>query len=44
MNRSKMRENAFKLLYSNEIQRDIDEEGIELFLEENLISEKTEVD
>ena len=40
MNRTEVRELAFKLLYSNEIQKDIDEEQIELILEDNNIAGK----
>lgn len=35
MNRSALRENTFKLLYSNEIQKEMTDEQIELFLQEN---------
>lgn len=38
MNRTEVREIAFKLLYSNEIQKDIDEEQITVLLEDNNIS------
>lgn len=37
MNRSAIREYTFKLLYSNEIQKDMDEEQIDIFLTENNI-------
>lgn len=37
MNRSALRENTFKLLYSNEIQKEMTEEQIELFLQANNI-------
>ncbi len=37
MNRSAIRELTFKLLYSNEIQKDMDEEQIDIFLSENNI-------
>ena len=37
MNRSSIRELTFKLLYSNEIQKDMDEEQIDIFLNENNI-------
>lgn len=37
MNRSEIRELTFKLLYSNEIQKDMDEEQIDIFLNENNI-------
>ena len=38
MNRSKIRELAFKLLYQVEIQKEINEEDIELFFENNYIN------
>ncbi len=38
MNRSKARELAFKLLYQKEIQKEITEEDIELFFENNEIN------
>lgn len=37
MNRSQMREFAFQLLYQIEIQKEIDEEAIEIFYENNQI-------
>lgn len=40
MNRTEVRELAFKILYSNEIQKDIDEEQIKMLLEDNNIEEK----
>lgn len=41
MNRSAMRENAFKLIYSIEMQKDNNlEEQIDLFFESNLIEDK----
>lgn len=40
MNRSTIREFTFKLLYSNEIQKDMEEEQIDLFLIENNIEGK----
>lgn len=43
MNRSAIRENAFKLLYSNEIQKEIDKEEIEIFLEDNNITKEEEI-
>lgn len=39
MNRSARRELAFKLLYSLEVQKELNEETINLFLENNSISE-----
>lgn len=44
MKRTEARELAFKLIYSLEIQNTMDEEQIELFLQENEIEEKAEVD
>lgn len=38
MNRSEIRENAFKFLYEVEVQKDITPEHIELFLENNEIN------
>lgn len=38
MNRSAIRESAFKLLYSSEIQKDFEEEQIDIFLEDNNIA------
>ena len=38
MNRSSVREYAFKLLYSNEVQREISDEQLEVFFEENNIN------
>lgn len=40
MNISKMREYAFMLIYEQEIQKDYTEDGIELFLENNEITDK----
>ncbi len=39
MNRTQAREEAFKLLYSMEIQKENDEEQIELYLENNEITD-----
>ena len=44
MNRTGIREVTFKLLYSNEIQKDVDEEQIDIFLEENEIKNKEEIE
>lgn len=45
MNRSRVREEAFKLIYSLEIQKDINfEEQVELYLESNNITEKGAID
>jgi len=43
MKRTKTRENAFKLIYSSEVQKNMDKEQIELFLQENKIEKKEEV-
>lgn len=43
MKRTETRENAFKLIYSIEVQKSVDEEQIELFLQENIIENKDEV-
>ena len=43
MNRSAIRENAFKLIYSNEIQKEINEEQIEIFFEANNINEYNKI-
>lgn len=43
MNRSALRENTFKLLYSNEIQKEMTDEQIEVFLEENNIENKQDI-
>ncbi len=40
MNISKMREYAFMLIYEQEIQKDYNEESIELFIENNDIDDK----
>lgn len=38
MNRSALRENTFRLLYSNEIQKEMTDEQIELYLQQNNIN------
>ena len=43
MKRTETRELAFRLIYSIEIQKNMDEEQVELFLQENNIEEKAEV-
>lgn len=43
MNRSAIRENTFKLIYSNEIQKEIDEEQIEIFIEANSIEGEEQI-
>lgn len=43
MKRTETREHTFRLIYSSEIQKNMDEEQIELFLEENNIKEKSEI-
>ena len=40
MNRSQVRELAFKLLYQIEIQREVSKEDIDLFFENNQINSK----
>lgn len=44
MKRTETREQSFRLIYSIEIQKDMDEEQVELFLQENGIEEKTEIE
>ena len=44
MNRTEIRELTFKLLYSNEIQKDIDEEQIDLYLQDNNIEGKMQIE
>lgn len=44
MNRSAIRESAFKLLYSSEIQKDFNEEQIDIFLEDNNITENEQIE
>lgn len=43
MNRTAIRENTFKLIYSNEIQKEIDEEQIEIFIQANGIEGKEQI-
>lgn len=43
MNRSALRENTFKLIYSSEIQKEFNEEQIKLFLEANDIEDKESI-
>lgn len=43
MKRTETRELAFRLIYSSEIQKGMDEEQVELFLQENEIEEKAEI-
>ena len=40
MNRTKIRELAFQLLYQIEIQKQINEEGLELFFESNSVNDE----
>lgn len=40
MKRTETREQAFRLIYSNQIQKDIDEEQINIFIEENNLGEE----
>ncbi len=44
MNRSELRENTFKLVYSNEIQKDFNKEQIEVFFEGNDIRKEKEIE
>ena len=44
MNRSAIRESAFKLLYSSEIQKDFEQEQIDIFLEDNNITKNEETE
>ena len=45
MNRSEIREQAFRLMYSLEIQKNVNlEEQIELYLESNNIEDKEAID
>lgn len=44
MNRTAIRENTFKLLYSNEIQKEIDEEQIETFIEASNIEGEEQIE
>ena len=43
MKRTEIRELTFQLLYSHEIQKEMDEEQIKLFLEENNITEEQQI-
>ncbi len=43
MSRTEIRELTFKILYSNEIQKGIEEDQIDIFLEENNATEKEQV-
>lgn len=40
MKRTETREQAFRLIYSNQIQKDIEEEQINIFIEENNLGEE----
>lgn len=44
MKRTQTRELAFRLIYSSEVQKEMEEEQVTLFLEENAIQEKEEVE
>lgn len=44
MKRTQTRELAFRLIYSSEVQKEMEEEQVTLFLEENAIQEKKEID
>ena len=43
MKRSQIRELAFKLIYSCEVQKEMDDEQTQIFIEENQITEKDDV-
>lgn len=44
MTRSQLREMAFKLIYSSEVQKHMDDEQVEIFIQENDIEEKEEIE
>lgn len=44
MKRTQTRELAFRLIYSSEVQKEMEEEQVTLFLQENAIEEKDEVE
>lgn len=44
MKRTQTRELAFRLIYSSEVQKEMEEEQVTLFLEENAIKQQEEVD
>jgi len=44
MNRSAIRENAFKMIYGMEIQKEYDKEQVTLFINENEITEKVAIE
>lgn len=44
MKRTQTRELAFRLIYSSEVQKEMEEEQVSLFLQENAIKEKEEVE
>lgn len=44
MKRTQTRELAFRLIYSSEVQKEMEEEQVTLFLQENAIEEKEEVE
>lgn len=44
MNRTAIREHTFKLLYSNEIQKEIEEEQIEIFIEASNIEGQEQIE
>lgn len=43
MNRTQVRELTFKLLYSNEIQKDVNEEQIDIYLQDNQIEKDEQI-
>ena len=44
MKRTQTRELAFKLIYSSEVQKEMEQEQIELYLQENEIKQKAEIE
>ena len=44
MKRSQLREMAFRLIYSSEVQKQMDNEQVEMFIQENEIQEQEEVE
>lgn len=44
MKRTETRELAFRLIYSSEVQKEMEEEQVELYLQENEIKQKAEVE
>ena len=44
MKRTETRELAFRLIYSSEVQKEMEQEQVELYLQENEINQKAEVE